>query len=83
MAGVKFPKAVKPTLRTSNTSSKNRCGICPVQSSCLFLDRAGSMVVASPVGKVHVRRKVNSRSRRSLCVCVALPYFGNAEIEVV
>ncbi len=60
VAGVKFPKAVRPTLSKSNTSSRNLCGICPVQSLFLFLDRAGSIVVASPVGNVQVLRKVSS-----------------------
>ena len=60
VAGVKFPEAVMPTWRTSTTSSRNLCGICPVQSLFLFLDSAGSTVVASPVGRVQVLRKTSS-----------------------
>ncbi len=83
VAGVKFSNAVKPTLRKSSTSSRNWCGICPVQSLFLFLDRAGSTVVASPVGNVQVLRKVSSWSRRSLCVYVALLYFERIAFSIV
>ncbi len=70
VAGVKFPKAVRPTLRKSITSSRNLCGTCPVQSLFFLLDRAGSMVVASPVGNIQVVRKISQllKSAQSLLV---------------
>ena len=60
VAGVKLPSAVKPTSRTNSTSSKNLRGTSPVHRSLFFLEMRGSEVVASPVGKAHVLRKVAS-----------------------
>ena len=60
VSGERLPKAVKPTLRTSNTSSKNLSGISPVHSLLLFFEETGSAVVDSPVGVDQVFKKTAS-----------------------
>ncbi len=51
----RIPKLVIPTLRIRRTSSRNFNGIKPVQR-LLVRDDFGYIVVASPVGNVHVLR---------------------------
>ncbi len=80
---VKLPMAVRPTLRMSNTSFKNLSGINPVQSLLLFLDRAGSIVVASPVGMDHVFKKIASWTLRNFSSYVALACFVREGVIIV
>ncbi len=83
MGDVRLPKAVKPTLRMSNTSSKNLSGISPVQSLFLFLEETGSTVVDSPVGIDHVFRKIASLILLSFSSYDALAYFVREGVIVV
>ena len=80
---VKLPKAVKPTLRMSNTSSKNLSGINPVHNVFLFLEETGSTVVDSPVGMDHVFKKIASRILANFSSYDDLAYFASEGVMVV
>ncbi len=80
---MKLPKAVKPTLRMSNTSSKNLSGINTVHSLFPFLEETGSTVVDSPVGMNHVLKNIASRTLLYLSSYVALAYFVSEGVIVV